>query len=78
MIAGRAGYDYDYEQREDGTGKDLVKTGIKMKTEGEFGFEPVNFSEQFVFEVHGVSFVFQTGRLIPRGASLAPGHTPDS
>lgn len=40
LIAGRAGYEYDYEAREDGTGKDLVKTGIKMKTEGEFGFEP--------------------------------------
>lgn len=40
IICGRAGYEYDYEQREDGTGKDLVKTGIKMKTEGEFGYEP--------------------------------------
>ena len=40
IIAGRAGYEYDYEQREDGSGKDLIKTGIKMKTEGEFGFEP--------------------------------------
>lgn len=40
LIAGRAGYEYDYEAREDGTGKDLIKTGIKMKTEGEFGFEP--------------------------------------
>lgn len=39
IICGRAGFDYDYEEREDG-GKDLVKTGIKMKTEGEFGFEP--------------------------------------
>lgn len=40
VICGRAGYEYDFEEREDGTGKDLVKTGIKMKTEGEFGFEP--------------------------------------
>ncbi|HYF56049.1 MAG TPA: AAA family ATPase [Salinarimonas sp.] len=40
LIAGRAGYEYDFEDREDGSGKDLVKTGIKMKTEGEFGFEP--------------------------------------
>lgn len=39
IICGRAGYEYDYEDREDG-GKDLVKTGVKMKTEGEFGFEP--------------------------------------
>jgi hypothetical protein len=40
IICGRAGYEYDFEEREDGSGKDLVKTGIKMKTEGEFGFEP--------------------------------------
>lgn len=40
IICGRAGYDYDFEEREDGTGKDLIKTGVKMKTEGEFGFEP--------------------------------------
>lgn len=40
LIAGRAGYEYDFEDREDGSGKDLIKTGIKMKTEGEFGFEP--------------------------------------
>lgn len=40
IICGRAGYEYDYEDREDGSGKDLVKTGVKMKTEGEFGFEP--------------------------------------
>lgn len=40
IICGRAGWDWDFEERDDGTGKDLVKTGIKMKTESEFGFEP--------------------------------------
>lgn len=40
IICGRAGYEWDFEEREDGSGKDLVKTGIRMKTEGEFGFEP--------------------------------------
>lgn len=39
-ICGRAGYEFDFEDRADGSGKDLIKTGIKMKTEGEFGFEP--------------------------------------
>ena len=39
-IAGRAGYEYDYET-DDRTGeKELIKTGTKMKTESEFGFEP--------------------------------------
>lgn len=40
IICGRAGFEWDFEEREDGSGKDLVKTGIKMKTESEFGFEP--------------------------------------
>ena len=38
-ICGRAGYEYDMEENEDGK-KELIKTGIKMKAEGEFGFEP--------------------------------------
>ena len=40
VICGRAGYEYDKELNEETGKKELVKTGIKMKTEGEFGFEP--------------------------------------
>jgi hypothetical protein len=41
VICGRAGYEYDFEERDDDSGKkDLIKTGVKMKTESEFGFEP--------------------------------------
>lgn len=40
VICGRAGYDYDYETDEETGKKTLVKTGVKMKTEGEFGYEP--------------------------------------
>lgn len=40
IIAGRAGYEYDMEQNEETGKKELIKTGVKMKTEGEFGFEP--------------------------------------
>jgi hypothetical protein len=39
IICGRAGYEYNYEENDDGK-KELIKTGVKMKTEGEFGFEP--------------------------------------
>jgi hypothetical protein len=39
IVCGRAGYAYDYDFNEDGS-KDLIKTGTKMKAEGEFGFEP--------------------------------------
>ena len=39
IVCGRAGYEYDYGEDDDGK-KQLEKTGIKMKAEGEFGFEP--------------------------------------
>lgn len=40
IIAGRAGYEYDYEKNEETDKKELIKTGVKMRTESEFGFEP--------------------------------------
>jgi hypothetical protein len=40
IVCGRAGYEYDFEEMEEGEKKELVKTGTKMKAEGEFGFEP--------------------------------------
>lgn len=39
MVCGRAGYEYAMETNERGK-KELVKTAIKMKAEGEFTFEP--------------------------------------
>jgi len=39
IICGRAGYEYDYFEDDDGK-KQLEKTGIKMKAETEMGFEP--------------------------------------
>lgn len=39
IICGRAGYEYDYFQDDAGK-KQLEKTGIKMKAEGEMGYEP--------------------------------------
>ena len=43
IVCGRAGYEYDFfEEEKDGGGtrKVLEKTGIKMKAEGEFSYEP--------------------------------------
>jgi hypothetical protein len=40
IICGRAQYTYDYETNEETGKKELMKTGIKMRTEAEFGFEP--------------------------------------
>lgn len=40
LMLGRAGFEYDHQVNED-TGKtDLIKTGTKMKVEGETGYEP--------------------------------------
>lgn len=39
IMCGRAGFEFDFEEDEEGN-KELIKTGIKMKTEGELGFEP--------------------------------------
>ena len=39
IVCGRAGFEYDFETDERGK-KELVKTGVKMKAEAEFGFEP--------------------------------------
>ncbi len=40
IVCGRAGYEFDEVEDDDGNGKTLQKTGIKMKAEGEMGFEP--------------------------------------
>jgi hypothetical protein len=39
LLCGRAGYEYDYFENDAGK-KELEKTGIKMKAEGEMGYEP--------------------------------------
>ncbi len=38
-MCGRAGYEYDFDEDEQGK-KEIIKTGTKMKAEGETGFEP--------------------------------------
>lgn len=40
IICGRAGYEYEQQENEETGRKELAKTGTKMKTESEFGFEP--------------------------------------
>ncbi len=40
IVCGRAGYEYDYHTDEESGKRELEKTGVKMKTESEFGYEP--------------------------------------
>lgn len=51
IICGRAGFEYDKETNEETGKKELVKTGTKMKTEAEFGFEPSLLVEMQAEEV---------------------------
>lgn len=54
IVCGRAGWDYEMEKDEDGK-NELIKSGIKMKVEGEFGFEPsllVEMQREFVTDKH--------------------------
>lgn len=39
IMCGRAGYEYDFFENDSGK-KELEKTGVKMKAEGEMGYEP--------------------------------------
>lgn len=40
IVCGREGGVFEFERNEETGKNELVKTGVKMKTEGEFGFEP--------------------------------------
>ena len=43
VLCGRAGFDWDFNETEGDDGsikKELVKTGVKMRVESQFGFEP--------------------------------------
>lgn len=40
IICGRAGFEWDHVENEETGERELTKTGVKMKVEAEFGFEP--------------------------------------
>jgi hypothetical protein len=39
ILCGRAGYEFNMDEDDEGN-KELLKTGVKMRAEGEFGYEP--------------------------------------
>jgi hypothetical protein len=64
ILCGRAGYEYDYFEDADTGKKNLEKTGIKMKAEGEMGYEPsllVLMEREMEMETHKV---FRTASII--------------
>ncbi|EJN07917.1 hypothetical protein PMI42_07447 [Bradyrhizobium sp. YR681] len=77
LICGRAGFEYDYFEEEDGS-KTLAKTGVKMKAEGEFGFEPSLLVQmEVVQKVEGkaVANVWREAHVVKDRANLIDGKT---
>lgn len=77
LICGRAGFEYDYFEEEDGS-KQLQKTGIKMKAEGEFGFEPsllVQMESVQKVEGKAVANVWREAHVVKDRSNLIDGKT---
>ena len=65
IMCGRAGWEYDFQEDGEG-GKDLIKTGTKMKAETEMGFEPSLLIEMVLEKVQTLS------KKNPVGATYMP------
>ncbi|BCS54752.1 AAA family ATPase [Geobacter sp. SVR] len=52
ILCGRAGFEYDYEELEQGGKKELIKVGTKMKAEGEMAYEPSLLIEMERFQIN--------------------------
>lgn len=79
ILCGRAGYEFDMDTDEEGH-KQLEKTGVKMKAEGEFGYEP---SLLVYMEMHqemkgrGVERQWRTATVLKDRAGLIDGKSFD-
>jgi hypothetical protein len=73
-LCGRAGFEYDYTVDEETQKKNLEKTGIKMKAEGEMGYEPsllVLMERQQEIEANKIKRVWRTATVLKdRSAQL--------
>jgi hypothetical protein len=61
IACGRAGYEYDFDTDRNGK-KELVKTGTKMRVEGEFSYEPSLLIELVREQREGADGFFQIVR----------------
>ena len=65
IVCGRAANEYEWEDRDDGSGKkDLVKTGIKMRCQNEFGFEPSLLIEMERETIPGKSGAYRKATIV--------------
>lgn len=72
IICGRAGYEYDYFEDETGK-KQLQKTGIKMRAETEFGYEPSLLVEMERETNHETRKVTRTAHILKDRSTLIDG-----
>jgi hypothetical protein len=80
VIAGRAGDMFEHQEREDDPGKkDLVKTGVKMLTEKEFGFEPslLVMMEGEQLEIRGKRIITRRATVLGDRFTVLDGHQVD-
>jgi hypothetical protein len=66
LMCGRAGFEYDYYQDESGK-RELAKTGIKMKAEGETGYEPsmlILMERETEMEGSSIKNIYRTGHVL--------------
>ncbi|MEW6610670.1 MAG: AAA family ATPase [Patescibacteria group bacterium] len=77
IMNGRAGYEYDKEEDPDTHKKELVKSGIKMKVEGETAYEPdmLVLMERFEEVVGKDKKVWREATIIKDRSTLLDGKT---
>jgi hypothetical protein len=77
-LCGRAGFEYDYTVDEETQKKNLEKTGVKMKAEGEMGYEPsllVLMERQQEIEANKIKRVWRTATVLKDRAARLDGQS---
>jgi hypothetical protein len=73
-MCGRAGYEYDFFEQ-DGGKKELQKVGVKMKAEGETGYEPSILVLMHKMRDMNTGEVWREGSVLKDRANLIDGKT---
>lgn len=76
VLCGRAGYEFDYATDDETGKKNLEKTGIKMRAEGEMGYEPsllVLMERHQEMEGNSVKRVWRTATVLKDRSTLLDG-----
>lgn len=77
IMCGRQGYEYDMQVNDAGK-KELIKTGVKMRAEGETGFEPsllFQMEQEQSMENGEVQSVRRTAFVLKDRSTMLDGHT---